>query len=80
MEKHHPTPDLKRIKRLAKVLKKESPRRHMHCLDDAARQLYGVRHYHEARVLAGRATAAAVPTVDPAKLYLRTLQEYYLDF
>ena len=80
------TPDLVLIKRTARNLKRQGHGTYMQALDVAARQLYGVRHFHEARANALRAAgnvslaAATAITVSPVDHYLQTLQEYYLDF
>ena len=53
---------------------------YMQCLDHVAREMYGVRHFHEARARVKRAASKAPIIVSPLQYYLRTVQEYYLDF
>ncbi len=70
--------DIARIKQTAKKLKKQGGgRTYMQYLDQAARELYGVRHYHEAQVRSKRQVPSSVP-VSPVQHYLHTVQEYYL--
>lgn len=52
---------------------------YMQHLDQAARELYGVRHFHEATARAKRETLPVVQR-SAASDYLQTVQEYYLDF
>jgi hypothetical protein len=52
----------------------------MQCLDQVARELYGLRHFHEARAKAKHAASATPASASPLQYYLRTVQEYYLDF
>jgi hypothetical protein len=77
-------PDLGLIKRHAKTRSKEGGgMTYMQCLDQAARELYGLRHFHEARARVKHAASAthAMPiAASPLQYYLRTVQEYYLDF
>ncbi len=82
------SPDIVNIKRQAKRRAK-TDRRHsyMQHLDLVARELYGVRHFHEARALNDRAVDSTTGVNQPPDLrqnptqhYLQTLQEYYLDF
>lgn len=73
------TPDLVRIKKEARhrrrTLGKAS---YMQYLDLVAREFYSVRHYHEAQILSHRVDIRQHQS--PTQLYLRSLQEYYLDF
>lgn len=70
--------DILRIKREAKTLKRREGRfSYMQYLDEAARRLYGVRHYHEALARSRRAKTAIEPA-SPMQHYLRAVQEYYL--
>tara|TARA_B110000503_G_scaffold109974_1_gene164594 strand:- start:970 stop:1212 length:243 start_codon:yes stop_codon:yes gene_type:complete len=74
-------PDLNLIKRQAKTRSKEAVgMTYMQCLDQVARELYGLRHFHEARAKAKHAANATPATASPLQYYLRTVQEYYLDF
>jgi len=79
-------PDLTLIKRHAKAQRKERKERkeggmtYMQCLDEAARDLYGLRHFHEARARVKHAAIATPTAASPLQYYLRTVQEYYLDF
>ena len=73
---------LKRIKRHAKLLKKKLPgKTYMQNLDIAAHELTGVRHYHEARVIARRSYAAAdeLREFSPWLDYARTCQAHYFE-
>lgn len=74
---------LKRIKRHAKLLKKKLPgKTYMQNLDMAARELTGVRHYHEARAVARRSYAAAADEsreFSPWLDYARTCQAHYFE-
>ena len=96
--------DIDRIKHEAKTLRKrDGSMTYMQYLDQAARNLYGVRHFHEAQARYKRADigsfvrtaegsfistaegsfiGAAEGSVEttPAQYYLRSVQEYYLDF
>ena len=78
-------PDLNLIKRQAKTHRKEGGgMTSMQCLDQAARELYGLRHFHEARAkvrVKVKHAASVTPTAaSPLQYYLRTVQEYYPDF
>lgn len=74
-------PDIASIKREAKALKKAGgSMTYMQYLDQVSRQQYGVRHFHEAQVLARRLGSATQACLTPAQHYLHSLQEYYLDF
>jgi hypothetical protein len=76
-----PLPDLNLIKRHAKIQSKEGGgMTYMQCLDQAARELYGLRHFHEARARVKHAAGATPIPASPLQYYLRTVQEYYLDF
>ena len=81
--------DIDRIKREAKTLRKrDGSMTYMQYLDQAARNLYGVRHFHEAQAIYKRADIGSfIRTAEgsfigttPAQYYLRSVQEYYLDF
>ena len=73
-------PDLARIRRQAKALRKtDAGSTYMQHLDQVARELYGVRHFHEARARA-KLAATTVLSASPLQYYLRSVQEYYLDF
>lgn len=79
--------DILRIKKHAKRLKKtHGSHGYMKYLDQAARELCGVRHFHEAQVLAAKTqtnvaiAASPILVASPMQHYLRSLQEYYLDF
>ncbi len=74
-------PDLALIKRHAKAQSKAGgDMTYMQCLDQAAVELYGLRHFHEARARVKHAASAAPIAASPLQYYLRTVQEYYLDF
>jgi len=76
-------PDLNLIKRQARTHRKEGGgMTYMQCLDQAARELYGLRHFHEARAKVRVKHAASVTpaAASPLQYYLRTVQEYYPDF
>ncbi len=77
-------PDLGRIKREARARRRtQGDTAYMQHLDIVARELYGVRHFHEAQRLSQRSeNAQPVPvnSYTPTQHYLRSLQEYYLDF
>jgi len=78
---NHEVPDLDLIKRQAKTRSKEDGgMTYMQCLDQVARELYGLRHFHEARAKAKHAASATPASASPLQYYLRTVQEYYLDF
>ena len=70
-------PDLGRIKKEARYRRRTLGKAsYMQYLDLVAREFYGVRHFHEAQALSARAHITDTPT----QHYLRSLQEYYLDF
>jgi len=74
-------PDLDLIKRQGKTRRKEGGgMTYMQCLDQAIRDLCGLRHFHEARAKAKRAASAKSATASPVQYYLRTVQACYLDF
>lgn len=78
-------PDLNLIKRQAKTHRKEGGGMiYMQCLDQAAPELYGLRHFHEARAKVRfkvKHAASVTPAAAyPLQYYLRTVQEYYPDF
>ena len=74
-------PNLLQLKRQARRLQRNDAgggrRSYMQYLDEAARNVYGLRHYHEAIRLSRRRPN---PGATPFELYRQTLQEYYLDF
>lgn len=90
MHNHSSIPDLTRIKRKARALKRDNgSMTYMQYLDQAAREIYGVRHFHEAQAHYAQALFAQetaptstenVPQASPLQYYLRSIQEYYLDF
>ena len=91
MHDHSSIPDLTRIKRKAKALKRNNgSMTYMQYLDQAAREIYGVRHFHEAQAHYAQAHFAQEKSAQPAtenvqqasplQYYLRSVQEYYLDF
>lgn len=49
---------------------------YMQYLDQASRELFGVRHFHEARRIAARSQKQT----SALQFYLRSVQENYLDF
>ena len=66
-------PDLGLIKRHTKTRRKEDGgMTFWQRLDQVARELYGLRHFHEA--------SAKPAAASPLQYYLRTAQKYYLDF
>jgi hypothetical protein len=76
-------PDLTLIKRHAKTQRKERKEggmTYMQCPDKTARELYGLRHFHEARARVKYAASATPTAASHPQYYLRTVQEYYLDF
>jgi hypothetical protein len=80
-------PDPNLVKRQARTHRKEGGgMTYMQCLDQAAREPYGLRHFHEARAkvrvkhAASVTPAAASPLQYYLQYYLRTVQEYYPDF
>lgn len=74
-------PDLDLIKRHAKTRKKDGGgMTYMQYLDQSTRELYGLRHFHEARARVKQAASATPTAASPLQYYLRTVQEYYLDF
>ena len=74
-------PDIQLIKRQARARSRgEGSMTYMQYLDQVARELYGVRHFHEARARYRSATTATAAAVSPLQHYLRSMQEYYLDF
>ena len=78
---HQELPDLDLIKRHARTRKKEGgDMTYMQCLDQVAAELYGLRHFHEARARVKHAAIATPIAASPLQYYLRTVQEYYLDF
>ena len=54
--------DLKRIKWHARALSRNAELSYMQALDQAARDLFGVRHFHEAQARARAATRGALQT------------------
>ena len=75
--------DMSRIKRTAKAnRKRDGSMTYMQHLDQAAKSLYGVRHFHEAQARFKRSYVPThetlMTTMTPAQYYLRTVQEYYL--
>ncbi|MBL6688761.1 MAG: hypothetical protein ISP91_00040 [Pseudomonadales bacterium] len=73
------TPDLRRIKQEARRRRRAlGNASYMQYLDLVSRELYGVRHFHEAQVLSTRVSSDRNQC--PTQHYLRSLQEYYLDF
>ena len=73
--------DIDRIKHEAKTLRKrDGSMTYMQYLDQAARNLYGVRHFHEAQARYSLIRTAEGSVTTPAQYYLRSVQEYYLDF
>ena len=73
--------DIARIKREAKTLRqRDGSMTYMQYLDQAARHLYGVRHFHEAQARYKRTITVPWVETTPAEYYLRSVQEYYLDF
>jgi len=66
-------PDSGLIKRHTKTRRKEDGgMTFRRCLDQVGRELYCLRHFHEA---SAKPAAALTP-----QYYLRTVQKYYLDF
>ncbi len=53
---------------------------YMQCLDQAAQELYGRRHFHKAKARVKHAANDTPIAASPLQYYLRTVQEYYLDF
>ncbi len=81
MNQATPTLDIDGIKREAKALKKAGgSMTYMQYLDQVARDRYGVRHFHEAQILARKQLSTPAPALTPAQHYLHSMQEYYLDF
>ena len=76
---------LKEIKRRAKQLSRSvSDKTYMQCLDIVCRQEMGLRHYHEAQKLAGKAPKmpdqeVGVKTTSPWTLYLQACQDAYFE-
>ena len=74
--------DIKQIKREARRMSRTAAEgSYMQHLDAAARNLYGVRHYHEALMRHRRSDVppvAVAPAWTHSQHYLHTLQEYYL--
>ena len=74
--------DIIEIKRTAKRMKKRGgSMTYMQHLDQVSRELFGVRHFHEAKSLAHEQLVdeQKIP-VSPTQFYLRSVQENYLDF
>ena len=77
MHKLPDTSDILRIKRAARRMKKTGgSMTYMQYLDQASRELFGVRHFHEARSIAARSQKQP----SALQFYLRSVQENYLDF
>lgn len=75
------TPDLARIRKEAKSRRRrQGHASYMQYLDLVARELYGVRHFHEAQAVSRAAHMTRSRQVSPTHHYLRSLQAYYLDF
>jgi hypothetical protein len=75
-------PDLNLIKRQARTHRKEgSDMTYLQCPDQAARELYGLRHFHQSRagVKVKHAASATPAAASRLQYYLRTVQEYYPD-
>ena len=75
------TRSIREIKHHARLLSKSIRKKtYMQYLDQVARERFGVRHYHEAQVRAGKITPERVVRVSPMTFYQQACQEYYLEF
>ncbi|HIG43468.1 MAG: hypothetical protein ABGY96_23345 [bacterium] len=73
---------IREIKRQAKQLSRStSDKTYMQCLDIVCRQEMGLRHYHEAQKLVGKAPRTSVRelAVSPWTLYLQACQDAYFE-
>ena len=72
--------DLRAVKRQAKFRARQNPAlSYMQHLDIVAREMLGVRHFHEARKRVDRAPAQDYHSSTPWMLYLQACQESYFD-
>ena len=72
---------IREIKRHARLLSKSKRQKtYMQYLDQVARERFGVRHYHEAQVRAGKIATERVVQISPMVFYQQACQEYYLEF
>lgn len=72
---------IREIKRHARLLSRSMREKtYMQYLDQVARERFGVRHYHEAQVRAGKVAPGRVLPTSRTEFYQLACQEYYLEF